>query len=311
MPSMRYDTSTLGGHFAPDEVQRDFVMANRGVARFRQVAELINKQAASGGKTVINKLSDIDTSGGVVAETSTIPVRAATVSQIELVLKEYGVGLSASNFLNQVSQTPIPDAVGTVLGRDAVEVLEEAAAEALDGCLTRYVGTSASGAAITTNGTATATNTSVLNAYHVGAIVDYMKGELKIPFFDGVNYLSICTVKAGRNIKNDPSFEAWKMYGDPSALLDGEVGRLDGVRFAEDTLTAGAADPFRKDIGAGDVSGHAFFLGAEALYELLLELEHVRSDFSDDFGRTLKWAWYAITGFGIVIENAVKWDSND
>ena len=305
--NLQYGTATMGGYFAPDETQRDFVMAYRGVARFRQVAQLINKQAASGGKIMINKLSDIDTAGAVVAETSTIPLNGATVSQIELAISEYGNGLDSSYLLNRVSITPIPEAVGAVLGRDSVKTLEGAAAAALNNCNHRYCATSASAATVSTNGTASATNTSVLNAYHVAAISDYMRGDLTIPFFDGVNYLAICTVKAGRNVKDDPSFEAWKMYGNPEALLSGEIGRLDGVRFVEETLVAGV-DAFRKTMGSGSLTGAAFFLGAEALYELLLEREHVRQE-TDDFGRHLKWAWYGITGFGLVLDHAVKWDS--
>ena len=308
-PNLQYGTSSMGGYLAPDEVQSDFVMAFEGVPRFRQLAKVLNKAQASGGKTLINKISDIDTAGAVVAETSTIPLHGATVSQITLTLYEYANALDSSYFLSKVANMNVAEGVGRVLGRDAVATLETAAEAALDLCKYRYVGTSASGGAFTTDGTATATNTSALNSYHVGAIVDYMKQDAKIPFFDGMNFMSIVTVKAGRNIKDDSSFESWKMYGDPQALLDGEIGKLDGCRFIEETLIASSTGPFDSAIGSGTLTGEAYFLGAESLYELLLEREHVRRDFTTDFGRHLKWAWYAITGFGIVLDHAIKWDS--
>jgi len=307
--NLQYGTSSLGGYLAPDEVQRDFVVAFEGVSRFRQLAQVMGKAQASGGITKINQVSAITTAGAAVAETSTIPLNGATISQITLTLYEYANGLDSSYKLKMVSGTPIESVVGNVLGRDAVKALETAAESALDACIYRYVGTSATGGAFTTNGTATATNTSVLNAYHVGSIVDYMKDTAKIPFFDGVNFLSICTVKAGRNIKNDSSFESWKMYGDPEMLLNGEVGKLDGVRFVEETLIASSAGPFDNAIGSGTLTGEAYFIGENCLYELLLEREHVRQDFSNDFGRDMRWAWYAITGFGIVLNHAVKWAS--
>jgi N4-gp56 family major capsid protein len=299
----------MGGYLAPDEVQKDFIMAFEGVARFRQIAQVLGKGAGMGGVKKINKVSSITTAGTVVAETSTIPLNGATVSQITLTLYEYANALDSSYKLKLLSQTPIESVVGEVLGRDAVAALETAAEAALDACIYRYVGTSATGGAATTNGTATATNTSVLNAYHVGAIVDYMKQDAKIPFFDGINFLSICTVKAGRNVKNDSSFESWKMYGDPAALLEGEVGKLDGVRFVEETLIASSTGPFDSAIGSGTLTGEAYFMGENCLYELLLEREHVRQDFSNDFGRDMRWAWYAITGFGIVQNYALKWAS--
>ena len=307
--NLQYGTSSMGGYMAPDEVQRDFVMAFEGVSRFRQLAQVMGKSAANGGKTLINKVSSITTAGTVVAETSTIPLHGATVSQITLTLYEYANAIDSSYFLQQVSGTPIESVVGSVLARDAVKCLETAAEAALDQCIYRYVGTATGGGAFTTNGTATATNTSVLNAYHVGAIVDYLKDSAKVPFFDGVNFLSICTVKAGRNIKDDSSFESWKLYGDPEMLLNGEVGKLDGVRFVEETLIASSSGPFDSAIGSGTLTGEAYFIGENCLYELLLEREHVRQDFTNDFGRDLRWAWYAITGFGIVLNHALKWTS--
>jgi hypothetical protein len=307
--NLQFGTSSMGGYLAPEETQKQFVMAYQGLARFRQLAQVMGKSEASGGVTKINKVSAIDTAGGVVAETSTIPLRGATVSQITLTLYEYANALDSSYFLKKVALSPIESVVGEVLGKDSLKTLETAAEAALDKCIYRYVGTSASGGAWTTNGTATATNTSVLNAYHLGIIVDYMKDSAKIPFFDGINFLGICTVKAGRNIKNDSAFESWKMFGDPSALLDGEVGKLDSVRFVEETLISSSSGPFDSAIGAGTLTGEAYFMGENCLYELLLEREHVRQDFTNDFGRDLRWAWYAITGFGIVLNHAVKWDS--
>lgn len=309
MANLLYGTSTKGGYFAPDEVQQDFVMAYPGVARFRQLAQLISKDQANGGKTLINKVSSISTAGAVVAETSTIPLHGATVSQVTLTLYEYANALDSSRFLSLVSGTPIESVVGSVLKEDSIKTLETAAEDALDACIYRYVGTSSTGGAFTTDGTATATCASALNAYHVGAIVDYLKQDAKVPFFDGINYVSVCTVKAGRNVKDDSSFESWKLYGDPAALLDGEVGKLDGVRFVEETMIASSSGPFDSAIGSSTPTGEAYFMGKDALFELLLEPEHVRRDFTNDFGRDMRWAWYAITGFGIVLNHALKWDS--
>lgn len=308
-PNLQYGTDASGGYLAPDETQRDFIRAYEGVSRFRQVAQLMNKSMATGGITKINKISEIATAGAVVAETSTIPLYGATVSQVTFTLYEYANGMDSSLMLDMTSQTPISSVVGATLGADNVKTMETAAEDALDGCIYRYVGTSATAGTMTTNATATVTNTSVLNAYHVGVIVDYMKATAKIPFFDGINFLAICTVTAGRNIKNDSSFESWKVYGDPMALLDGEVGKLDGVRFVEETLISSSTGPFDSAIGSGTLTGETYFLGADALFEMLMIADHVRQDYSSDFGRHLKWAWYAVTGFGLKLNHAVKWTS--
>jgi N4-gp56 family major capsid protein len=303
--NMQYGTSNMGGYLAPDETQKDFIKAFEGIPKFRQFAKMIDKAQAAGGKTLINKISTISTTGAVVAETSTIPLHAATISQVTLTLYEYANAVDSSLFLQLVGSTPIESVIGRVLADDAVKTLEQAAETAMNGFDYRYVATSTSAGSWTTNGTATATNTSVMNAYHVGVIVDYLKSTVKAPFFDGISYMGICTVKCGRNIKDDSSFESWKLYGDPMALLDGEIGKLDGVRFVEETLV----DGFDNAIGSGTLSGEAYIFGRDCLYELNLIPEHVRQDLTADFGRQLQYAWYAVTGFGVVNEYGMKWDS--
>jgi len=303
---LQVGTAGKGGYQAPSKNLAAFVMANRGLFRFRQFAEILQGHGQRNGTSVIMpKWSDFSAIGTSVAETATMPLGTATVSTLSISVKEYGNSVDFS-LLSRLTMNVDPEEIcRTILARDNRLSMEREAEVGMDQAKLRYVGTSTAGYALTTNGTATATNTSVLNAYHVGAIRDLLLGTYKVPFFDAAgNYMAVVTIPAGRQVKNDATFESWKLYADPEALLAGEVGRLDGVRFVEANEAAG----FDDTIGASNVTGEAYFFGADALYEDLISPDKILEDVSD-YGRINGIAWHNVTGFGAWLDHIIKWCS--
>lgn len=113
--------------------------------------------------------------------------------------------------------------LAVVLSRDAAKTIDTAVEGVFDSCSIRYVGTATDGSDLTTNGTATATNTSVLNAFHVKEIVDYQRTNEYPPFTPNGDYICIGTTKALRGLKDDSSWENAALYGDVERLFRGEV----------------------------------------------------------------------------------------
>ena len=65
------------------------------------------------------------------------------------------------------------------------------------------------------------------------------------PTWDGSNYVGIIHPVVGEDLRSDSTWQNWHQYVTPENLYAGEIGRVDGVRFVESTLTpisAGSAN---------------------------------------------------------------------
>ena len=65
-------------------------------------------------------------------------------------------------------------------------------------------------------------------------------GELRrrnAPTFDGQNYVGIINPVVSEDLRSDSTFQNWHQYITPENLYAGEIGRVEGVRFVETTLT--------------------------------------------------------------------------
>ena len=309
---LQLGTAAMGGYLSPTMLMPGFQKALVGMQRFRQFAEVITDfSARSGNKVTINRVSKFASAGGAVAETSTMPYGTATIAQGTLSIGEYGQAVDYSQVLELAAQGASPEEISrALLAIDASKAIENAAETALAAGLYVYVGTATGGGALTVDGTATATNTSALNLYHLRQIRDVLKGTIKAHKFDGQNYMGVLTYTAMANIEAESTIESWRMYADPASLLAGEVGRVAGFRLIEDT----ECDGFDSTIGSGSPSGEGYFFGVDAegkgpLFEAIVQPEQIRYQ-EDDFQRSKGIAWYYVGGF---LANpttvSVKWAS--
>jgi hypothetical protein len=174
----------------------------------------------------------------------------------------------------------------------------------------RVVSTSSADTAftLTTNSTASATNTSILSKINVRAIVDGMKGR-NIPKYTANDYYAVGRPLAYRVLKND--MEAIHQYTETGLemVMNGEIGRYEETRFVEQTtVPAGGAadsttfDPFTDTGDAWNTAGSGdwvFFFGADTVCEAVHTPEEIRAKIPDDYGRSKGIAWYALLGYGI------------
>jgi hypothetical protein len=91
-------------------------------------------------------------------------------------------------------------------------------------------------------------------------------------------------------------------------IMNGEIGRYEGVRFVEQTNIAKAG------FTTNNKSNWAFFFGSDTVAEGIAVPEEIRGKIPTDYGRSQGIAWYFLGGFALVHSAAanarvVKWDS--
>lgn len=147
-----------------------------------------------------------------------------------------------------------------------------------------------------TDGAASNTAASNLNMFHVESVRDYMFSTLNIAPYSGDDYVCIMITQAKRGLLRDPAWVDWKKYTDPAAKYNGEVGRIENIRFVETNHTSALAD----SLGTGDVMGEAVFFGEDPVTMAVAEDPHLiaEENVGNDFGRSKSVAWYGIYGFG-------------
>ena len=145
-----------------------------------------------------------------------------------------------------------------------------------------------------TDGTASTAAASNLNMYHVESIRDYMFSTLNIDPYMGDDYMCVLITKAKRGLLRDPQWQDWKKYTDPGAKFNGEIGRVENIRFVETNHTSALSD----SAGTGSVLGEAVFFGADPVRMAVAQDPELRAKESEDYGRSKGVAWYGVYGFG-------------
>lgn len=299
MAQQVYSVSTLGGNWSQPYLTQRLRSIAQPVFRFRQfvdVKEAIGKQ--NGDTWLFDKTGNVQTQGGTLVETNTIPETQFVTGQGTGTITEYGNAVPFTAKLQTLGQFQIEPVTEQKLRDDMVKVLESA-------CGSQYVATdyvavctATNGVAFTTNGTATATATSDLTAFNVRKIVDYMRKKL-IPFYDGQSYVAICSIQSMSGMFNDTATAGWNDLSKYTAEYAsgahmGELGSFYKTRFVEETGYLSNA------IGASSLYGASVFFGNDNVYEAVAVPEEIRTKVPHDYGRDMGLAWYALLGFKIV-----------
>lgn len=322
-------TDSEGGYMYSDELSDVLRLSVQPLVKFRQFCDAkdaTDKGLNKGDQFHWNVYSDVATQGGTLTETSTMPETQFTITQGTLSITEYGNSVPYTGKLDNLSQHPVTEVINKVLKQDTKKALDNSGHGQFNNCPLRVVGTATNAIVLTTDGTATATNSMALGKEHCKVIVDEMK-ERNIPPFLLDDYFAISHPTTWRPFKND--LETIKQYvGSDQGLMlimNGEIGRYESTRFIEQTHLpkGGAADTttWNADTGTADawdnaLSSWAFFFGDDTVAEAIAIPEEMRGKIPTDFGRSKGIAWYYLGGFGLVHTTAnptqgriVKWDS--
>lgn len=258
----------------------------------------VNLGKGAGDTVYRNRWGNISTGGAAVAESATIPVdRSMVLSQATATVTEFGNSISAHSKLIDLGNIDVANVIVQGLQHDEAKAIDSYLyTNVYNAAMLKYVGTATAGGAFTTNGTATATNTSVFNSYHLRQMVKKLS-SLNVPRLANGRYAGILHLDAADEIYEDGDWQNVQLYKDEyNGITTGYLGTLWGVDLFTDNnaLTT---------VGS---SGDVFIFGAGFGTEDLVQPAEVRSDYAlgkqmgaaTDFGRKVTFSWYEMAAFG-------------
>lgn len=317
-----------GGYLYSDELSDFIRQANQPLTKFRQLCDAqdgTQKGLNRGDKFYWNTYSNINTQGQRLDESQPIPEAGFTIVQKSLTLYEAGNSVPYTGKLELMAKQSVVDIIDRTLRDDCrkyfdIEAFLQFRRTPLRAAPTS--GTSTTSVTFTNNSAAATTNNVEFRTGHIKAMVDYMK-ERNIPPYLGDDYVAISHVSNYRTYKND--LETIKQYTETGLghIFAGEIGRYEGVRHIEQNfIPKGGAndsttfDPWNSvaDAWNNGKSSWLFVMGGDTVTEAIAVPEEIRAKIPGDYGRSKALAWYALTGFGLVHDDAanariVMWDS--
>lgn len=305
MSGQVWGTNSLGGFMYADELSDLMRTEVRATCKFRPLCDAMDfsdKGLGRGQLVTWNVYSKIATSGTVLTEGTAMPQSNYTVRQGTATVSEFGNSVPFTNLLQYYSAQDVTAVTRDVLARDCRETMDTQAHTQFNRALLRFVGTTTAAGVLTTNGTATATNSTAYNTTFHRLLVDTMK-ERNIPPYRGDDYVAVARPTALRPIRAE--LQAVFQYTDAGyqKILKGEIGRYDGVRFVEQTqILSGTA--FNGTAWTSGASDWIKLMGADTVAEIMAVPPEVRGAIPGDYGRSLGMAWYALEGFGIVYQSS-------
>lgn len=307
-----WSVNSLGGFYYSLNLSDDLRMGVQATSKFRQFADIKDawgKVTRSGQTFTWDTVPMLSRANRILQETNTMPSGQHTVHQATLTMYERGFSVPYTQMLESMSKFAVRNPIMKVLKYDAQVDLDCVVHAEFNKTPLRVVSTASADTAftLTTNSTATATNTTLLSKINVRAIVDGMKGR-NIPFYSDDCYYAISRPAGLRLMKSD--IEQVHQYTETglTKIMNGEIGKYWECKFVEQTTipTGGAADsttfdPFTDTGDAWNTAGAgdwAFFFGEDTVAEAIHTMEEIRAKRPDDYGRSKGIAWYALVGYG-------------
>lgn len=328
MSGQIWATNSLGGYMYANQLSDKMRETVQPMVKFRQFCDVKDAAGKHRGQTFTwDVYKDVNTQGGTLTETNTMPESNFTIVQGTLTITEYGNSVPYTGKLEALAQHNVRRPVMRALRRDATKSFDIGAHAQFNQCACRVVptgGTASDAITLTTDGTATATNSIAFNRDHAKAIRDTMV-ERNVPPFVNDDYYAIAWTSTLRPVKNE--LESIHQYVPEGLqmIMNGEIGRDENVRYVEQSHIpkGGAADSTTwnastktSDAWDNAKSDWIFFLGEDTVAEGIAIPEEIRAKIPTDYGRSKGVAWYYIGGFGIVHDTnnpddcrIYKWDS--
>lgn len=290
MGQQLFATNSLGGFLTNTKLSKEIRHRSQPLMYFRQFAQPEGAVGKNRGDTLtFDKISNISTAGGTIAETSTIPSNNFTITQGSITITEYANSIPFTFKLQTLSDINVPENVKKVLTNDMAKVLDSAAAVQFQA--SDYKATIVTTATTTfgSAGAAVATSTANMSDKNVRDIIDRMR-TLNIPEYDDRGrYICIGGTNSIRGLYD--FFESKAQNTTMEPLMSGEVGEYYNCRFIREN------NVMSNTLGSGSVYGEAVFFGDDAVREGIAVMEEIRIKIPTDYGRDLGIAWYFCGGW--------------
>ncbi len=313
--------TSQSGFLTNNKLNKDFQKSAQPLMRFRQFVSMKNALGKNQGESVNwLRVANVTNLGKRIAETSTMPETNQAMSHGTLTVDEYGNAIPFTHKIESLSEFDIKQIIKEGLLDDVVKVIDGSIEREFNLCKLRYVGTGSDVAGvITSDGTATATNSAVLSSFHVRK----MRLELEkknVPTWDG-DYVCIASLEAMENLEGELLPVNQYTEQGYKKILNGEVGKVHGVRFVKDSWgtrfaydSAAGTATAKTNFGTNDKSLDAYMFGRPTVMEAMTIPEEIRMKVTTDYGRSKGLAWYGLMGWRLFWETVtdarmIKWDS--
>jgi len=255
----------------------------------------------SGESITIARVSNLAIpTSGKLQEGLKIPEDSMTISTVSITVSEWGRAVPYTSLSDDLSKFDMESIVQKELMKQMRLILDAACASAFKTAKLRVNSNSVSTIQLGTAGTFSGTASNNLSVAHVEAIRDLMYQTYLIPPYEGDDYIALVSTKAKRGLLSDPAWEDWHKYTDPQSKYNGEVGRIENIRFIETNNNAALSN----SVGSGSAVGEALFFGADSVVMAVALDPELRAGIPGDFGRQKAVAWYGIMDFGLVWDTA-------
>jgi N4-gp56 family major capsid protein len=314
---------TNSGFLSNGQLNKLFREATQPLLRFQQYVGYKEAFGKHKGESVNwDKVTNIDTFGGKLVETNTMHEAGFTITQGTLTVDEYGNSIPFTSKMETLSEFEMMNIIRRTLLNDAVKCIDGEIERTFNQTALRYVATDTNAATVTTNGTATATNSSILNAYHIRKMALELQTR-NVPGWGSMegDYVFICDPVTLESLRG--AMESVNQYTESGRrkISTGEVGRVYGVRIVEDRFatrfiynsTARTATAISWT-NAKALPGYMF--GSLTSREAVAQPLQLRKKLVTDYGRSMGLAWYFLGGwkeeYGTSEASSsqiIKWDS--
>jgi len=287
MSQQLYATDSLGGYFSIDDLSRELRYQAQTLQVFRKFVKTEPMAGKNkGDKVLFDKISNLTSNGGTIAETDTMPTTGYTITQGTLAMTEYGIAVPFTQKLENVAFVAVPESIKTSLRNSMSKVLDSAAAAEFQTSDYKAMIINTATTSFASGGAADSAAAANMSDKNVRDIVDKMK-ILNIPAYDGKNYCAVCSTNAIRGLYD--TFEAKANQTTLKTAISGEVGNYYKTRFFEETNVLSNV--------LSSYYGEAVFFGDDAVREGVVVGEEVRMKIPTDYGRDPGLAWYYFGGF--------------
>jgi N4-gp56 family major capsid protein len=291
--SWTYDAPT--GVYKNHALASDIRMAAIAMTQFVQFSKPVDGYGAGKGSNVtITRVSNVAVpSDDSLDELNRIPEDTLSLSTQAISVVERGRAIPYTSLSLDLAHFDLESAIQKKLRDQLALRLDILCATAFKVGQVKAIPDGIASLTMDTDGTASTTAAANLNVYHMEVLRDQLFSTYNIAPYEGGDYMMVASTKAIRGLKRDPNWEKWKVYTEPSAKFNSEVGKMEGIRIIETNNSSALSG----SLGSGSVLGEAVVFGDDPVAMATVKDPELRAKESEDYGRSKGVAWYGIYGY--------------
>lgn len=306
--------TTSGGNIKLDNeildvYSKDILFKAQPVMKFESIAKVQTDLMATPGNTLKFLRYNSLTGKSDIAETVTVTTDTLSTSLVSIVVGEHVKAVAFSELLLRQAADNVLDRASTLLGMhyavDRDRLIRDTLLTSANVLYSQGGGVAATRAALTTS--------SKFNVELVRDVVEQLATN-KAPKFNGDAYVAFVHPHQARALRSDSAWVNVSQYAAPDQIFNGEIGRIEDVRFIETTLVTKipktTQDIWSDGVDTGDntvIAAHATVDTHQAIVvgDWAVGLAEglpveMRDNGVIDFGRTHALGYYGIWGAGLI-----------